>query len=51
MSATKSNANTRTSAEQLIELIKQLPPEKQEFVNGYVQGVSESVPNEENKSA
>lgn len=30
------------STEQLIELLKQLPKEKQEFVNEYIQGVKDT---------
>lgn len=38
------------STEQLIELLKQLPKEKQEFVNGYIQGVKDTY-DTANKSA
>lgn len=40
MLATK---DLKLSAEQLIELIKQLPESKQEFINGYVQGLSDKI--------
>lgn len=40
----------KTSAEQMIELLKKLPETKQEFVNGYVQGVNEALA-EQNKTA
>lgn len=32
-----------TEAKELIENLKKLPPEKQEYVNGYVQGVADSI--------
>lgn len=37
--------NVKKTTEQLINLLKQLPKEKQEFVNGYVQGVADSQKN------
>lgn len=33
----------KTEAKELIENLKKLPPEKQEYVNGYVQGVADSI--------
>lgn len=44
MLATK---DLKLSAEQLIELIKQLPESKQEFINGYVQGLSDRISEQE----
>lgn len=35
----------KKTSEQLIDLLKQLPKDKQEFVNGYVQGVVDSQKN------
>lgn len=35
----------KKTSEQLIDLLKQLPKDKQEFVNGYVQGVADSQKN------
>lgn len=32
----------KNDATNIIELIKQLPPEKQEYINGYVQGVADT---------
>ncbi len=40
----------RMDTEKLIELLKKLPESKQNFVNGYVQGVSETLTDKE-KSA
>lgn len=40
----------KKTSEQLIDLLKQLPKDKQEFVNGYVQGVADAQRNI-NKSA
>ena len=40
----------KKTTEQFIELLKQLPKDKQEFVNGYVQGVADTQ-NNVNKSA
>lgn len=37
--------NIKNSTEQLIDLLKQLPKDKQEFVNGYVQGVADAQKN------
>ena len=39
------STNIKETTEQLINLLKQLPKEKQEFVNGYVQGVADSQKN------
>lgn len=33
------STNIKETTEQLINLLKQLPNDKQEFVNGYVQGM------------
>lgn len=33
----------KSEAKELIENLKKLPPEKQEYVNGYVQGVADSI--------
>lgn len=33
------STNIKETTEQLINLLKQLPKDKQEFVNGYVQGM------------
>lgn len=35
----------KKTSEQLIDLLKQLPKDKQEFVNGYVQGVADAQKN------
>ena len=35
----------KNTSEQLIDLLKQLPKDKQEFVNGYVQGVADAQRN------
>lgn len=35
----------KKTSEQLIDLLKQLPKDKQEFVNGYVQGVADTQKN------
>lgn len=35
----------KKSSEQLIDLLKQLPKDKQEFINGYVQGVADTQNN------
>ena len=35
----------KKTSEQLIDLLKQLPKDKQEFVNGYVQGVADARKN------
>ena len=40
----------KTDTEQFINLLKQLPETKQEFINGYVQGISEILA-DKNKSA
>lgn len=42
---TATNTNVKKTTEQLIELLKQLPNDKQEFVNGYVQGVADAQKN------
>lgn len=34
------STNIKETTEQLINLLKQLPKDKQEFVNGYVQGMA-----------
>ena len=34
-----STTDIKKTSEQLIDLLKQLPNDKQEFVNGYVQGM------------
>ena len=34
----------RIDAEKLAELIKQLPEAKQEFINGYIQGLTDCKP-------
>lgn len=52
MSTTTMSTATKDRADikQLIELIKRLPESKQNFVNGYVQGVCETL-SDKNKSA
>lgn len=35
----------KKTSEQLIDLLKKLPKDKQEFVNGYVQGVADAQRN------
>lgn len=52
MSITTMSTATKDRADikQLIELIKRLPESKQNFVNGYVQGVCETL-SDKNKSA
>lgn len=37
-----STTSFKETTEQLIDLLKRLPKEKQEFVNGYVQGVADA---------
>lgn len=34
---------TKNEATTIIEMLKQLPKEKQEFVNGYIQGVADTI--------
>lgn len=33
----------KNEATTIIEMLKQLPKEKQEFVNGYIQGVADTI--------
>ena len=40
---------TRNEAKTIIEMLKQLPKEKQEFVNGYIQGVADTIAEAEKK--
>ena len=49
MKTVKVKDNNRT-VEQLIELLKELPQSKQEYINGYIQGVADAV-KEQNKPA
>ena len=34
---------TKNEAKSIIEMLKQLPKEKQEYVNGYIQGVADTI--------
>lgn len=40
---------TKAEAKELIENLKKLPPEKQEYVNGYVQGIADSITEQQQK--
>lgn len=35
--------NEKADARELIENLKKLPPSKQEYVNGYVQGIADAI--------
>ena len=35
--------NEKSDAKELIENLKKLPPSKQEYVNGYVQGIADTI--------
>lgn len=35
--------NEKADAKELIENLKKLPPSKQEYVNGYVQGIADTI--------
>lgn len=37
----------RMEAKELIENLKKLPQEKQEYVNGYVQGIADTIAEQE----
>ena len=37
----------KTDAKELIENLKKLPQEKQEYVNGYVQGIADTIAEQE----
>lgn len=50
MSTATKDRTDRADIKQLIELIKRLPENKQNFINGYVQGVCETL-SDKNKSA
>lgn len=39
--------NVKTEAKDLIENLKKLPKDKQEYVNGYVQGIADTIANRE----
>ena len=43
MSAT---SNIKDSATEIVDLLRQLPKEQQDYVNGYVQGITESKKNQ-----
>ena len=47
MKTAKDNSYT---VERLIELLKELPQNKQDYINGYIQGVADAF-KEQNKSA
>ena len=36
-------SNEKAEAKELIENLKKLPQEKQEYVNGYVQGIADTI--------
>lgn len=40
-------ANIKGEARILIENLKKLPQEKQEYINGYVQGITDTITNRE----
>lgn len=40
-------SNEKTEAKELIENLKKLPVEKQEYINGYVQGVADTIAKQE----
>jgi hypothetical protein len=42
---------TRNEAKRIIEMLKQLPKEKQEFVNGYIQGVTDTIASKAQKES
>lgn len=47
-----SNIDFKQDAKELIENLKKLPPAKQEYVNGYVQGIADAIAEkEEQKTA
>jgi len=39
----------KNDAKELIENLKKLPPSKQEYVNGYVQGIVDTIAEREQK--
>ena len=39
--------NEKAEAKKLIENLKKLPQEKQEYVNGYVQGIADTIAEQE----
>ena len=36
-------SNEKAEAKELIENLKKLPQEKQEYINGYVQGIADTI--------
>ena len=36
-------SNEKAEANELIENLKKLPQEKQEYINGYVQGIADTI--------
>jgi hypothetical protein len=42
-----STTDYKSNAKELIENLKKLPPDKQEYVNGYVQGIADTIAEKE----
>lgn len=44
-------SSEKAEAKELIEKLKKLPAEKQEYINGYVQGIADSMADKEQKES